>query len=182
LLTIIGCGNPNRSDDGAGVYVAQKLQAYLAENPRSNVRIFDAGTSGMEVMFHARGSTALIIIDANISQSEPGTIFEVPGEILANIPDTTSHSLHGFRWDNAIYAGHKIFKQEFPQEIRVYLIEAEQLALGLELTDRVKSACDSIVAKIKMRIEQAERENSEKEEDLSRINPKDDKYRPGGFQ
>jgi hydrogenase maturation protease len=154
LLTIIGCGNPNRSDDGAGVYVAKMLQKYLVENPCNNVRVFDAGTSGMEVMFQARGSSALIIVDANSSGSKPGDIFEVPGEVLANIPDTTSHSLHGFRWDNAIYAGHKIFKQEFPKEIQVYLIEAESLGLGLELSGIVQAAACKVVAKIIVKIEQ----------------------------
>jgi hydrogenase maturation protease len=167
LLTIIGCGNPNRSDDGAGVYVAKKLQKYLVENPCNNVRVFDAGTSGMEVMFQARGSSVLIIVDANSSDSEPGAIFEVPGDVLANIPDTTSHSLHGFRWDNAIYAGHKIFKKDFPQEIHVYLIEAENLALGLELSGVVQAAADKVVAKIRARIEQISLEKSSSEESSS---------------
>jgi hydrogenase maturation protease len=180
VLTIIGCGNPNRSDDGAGVYVAQVLQKYLAENPRSKVRVFDAGTSGMEVMFQARGSSTLIIVDANSSDSEPGAIFEVPGEVLANIPDTTSHSLHGFRWDNAIYAGHKIFKQEFPQEIHVYLIEAEILGFGLELSEVVQAAADKVVAKIKARIEQISSGQNSSGQTGTEQNSKQIEFQTGG--
>lgn len=56
MLTIIGCGNLNRNDDGVGVIIAQKLQQYVAENPHPQVRIFDCGTGGIEVMFQARGS------------------------------------------------------------------------------------------------------------------------------
>jgi Ni,Fe-hydrogenase maturation factor len=33
MLTIIGCGNLNRNDDGVGVIIAQRLQQYLAQNP-----------------------------------------------------------------------------------------------------------------------------------------------------
>ena len=54
MLTIIACGNSNRSDDGVGVVVALSLQHHLRACPYSNVRVFDAGTGGMEVMFQAR--------------------------------------------------------------------------------------------------------------------------------
>ena len=54
MLVVIGCGNSNRSDDGVGVFVAQALLQHLQSKPRSDVRVFDAGTGGMEVMFLAR--------------------------------------------------------------------------------------------------------------------------------
>jgi len=151
LLSIIGCGNSNRSDDGAGVYVAQCLIRKLAENKRDDLRIFDAGTAGMDVMFQARGSSALIIIDANSSGSEPGVIFEVPGETLETCPEP-SFGLHDFRWNHALFAGRKIFKEQFPKDITVYLIEAENLAFGLELSEVVKTAADRVIEKIMSRI------------------------------
>jgi hydrogenase maturation protease len=86
MLTIIGCGNLNRCDDAVGVIIAQRLQQYLIQNPHPNVRIFDCGTAGMEVMFQARGSEQLIIIDASSTGSEPGAIFEVPGSELEQLP------------------------------------------------------------------------------------------------
>jgi Ni,Fe-hydrogenase maturation factor len=33
MLTIIGCGNPVRSDDGVGVFVARSLQACSTPGP-----------------------------------------------------------------------------------------------------------------------------------------------------
>ena len=151
ILSIIGCGNSNRSDDGVGGYVIKKLLRYLNENPKAGIRLFDSGTAGMEVMFQARGSTALIIIDANSSGSEPGTIFEVPGDELENMPDT-GYNLHDFRWDNALYAGRKIFKGDFPADVSVYLIEAEDLSLGIGLSDSVISAADTVYSRIVDRI------------------------------
>ncbi|MBS1991491.1 MAG: hydrogenase maturation protease [Cyanobacteria bacterium SZAS LIN-3] len=151
-LTIIGCGNSNRCDDGVGVYVVQQLKTKLPNAADINVRIFDAGTGGMEVMFQARGTKALIIIDANRSESEPGAIFEVPGEVLENCHKPT-FGLHDFRWDHALYAGKQIFKEDFPKDIQVFLIEAAKLEFGLELSDTVKASADVVVEKILNRVE-----------------------------
>lgn len=148
MLTIIGCGNSNRTDDGAGVYVAQQLQEFLRSNPKQNVRVFDAGTGGIDVMFHARGSSRLIIIDASNTGSEPGTIYQVPGEELVGEREP-SYSLHDFRWDHAIYAGRKIFKDDFPDDVTVFLIEAANLEIGLELTEPAKAAAEDVVVRLK---------------------------------
>jgi hydrogenase maturation protease len=151
MLTIIGCGNLNRSDDAVGVVIAQRLQHYLTEHPQSNVRVFDCGTGGMEVMFQARGSTALIIIDASSTNSEAGAIYKVPGEVLEQLPEL-GYTLHDFRWDHAIAAGRKIFKQDFRQDVTVYLIEAENLDFGLGLSPVVQQATDKVFKAIVERI------------------------------
>jgi hydrogenase maturation protease len=144
MLTVIGCGNSNRSDDGVGVFVAQALQSYLRRCPRDHVRVYDAGTGGMEVMFQARGARRLIIIDAAESGFEAGALFEVPGEQLA-IEHQPTFGLHDFRWDHALAAGRKIFREDFPADVTVYLIQSASLDLGLELSEPVRdSACELI--------------------------------------
>ena len=146
-ITIIGCGNLNRSDDAVGVIIAQRLQQYLTENPHPNIQVYDCGTAGMEVMFKARGSKQLIIIDASSTNSEPGAIFQVPGKELETLPEP-SYNLHDFRWDNALAAGRKIFKDDFPQKVTVYLIEAENLGFGLELSSVVKHSAAKVFEEI----------------------------------
>lgn len=148
MLTIIGCGNTNRSDDGVGVYVAQQLQAWLGEHPRQNVRVFDAGTGGMEVMFQARGSSVLVIVDASQTGSQPGSIYRVPGEELSS-DRGASYSLHDFRWDHALYAGRRIFREDFPDDVTVFLIEAATLELGLTLSPLVKQSADQVIGLIR---------------------------------
>ncbi len=147
MLTIIGCGNVNRSDDAVGVVVAQRLQQFLKQNPCHNVRVYDCGTAGIEVMFQARGSRSLVIIDASNTGSEPGSVFKVPGSYLERLPEP-SYSLHDFRWDHALAAGRKIFKEDFPQEVIVYLIEAACLDFGLELSPDVKRSADIVYSEI----------------------------------
>ncbi|MBD2212258.1 hydrogenase maturation protease [Nostoc linckia FACHB-104] len=147
MLTIIGCGNLNRSDDAVGVIVAQRLQQFLTENPHPNVRVYDCGTGGMEVMFQARGSKQLIIIDASSTGSEPGAVFKVPGKELEALPEP-SYNLHNFRWDNALAAGRKIFQNDFPQEVTVYLIEAANLDLGLELSPAIEHSANLVFEEV----------------------------------
>ena len=147
MLTIIGCGNLNRNDDAVGVIIAQRLQQYLSQNPDPNIRVFDSGTAGMEVMFQARGSQKLIILDASCTGSEAGAIFKVPGKELEALPEP-SYNLHDFRWDHALAAGRKIFGDDFPQEVTVYLIEAANLDLGLELSPVVRRSADLVFAEL----------------------------------
>ncbi len=146
MLTIIGCGNPNRGDDGVGVVIAQRLQAHLAQHPVPNVQVFDCGTAGIEVMFRAKGSNRLIIIDASSTGSPAGAVFEVPGSELEALP-SPSYNLHDFRWDHALAAGRKIFT-EFPKDVTVYLIEAENLGFSLDLSDAVQKSSEIVFSKI----------------------------------
>ena len=146
---IIGCGNPNRCDDGVAARVLHLLHGAIVEHGR--VRLLDAGTDGMRVMFAARGCTALIIIDACRSGSEVGAIFEVPGAELAQ-PPPDSFNLHDLRWDHALHAGRRIFADDFPAEVTVFLIEAGRVEYGTEFSPAVAAAAERVAAIIADRV------------------------------
>ncbi len=148
MLSVIGCGNLNRRDDAAGICVIQLLKQGFDGGLPAGVRLFDAGTAGMEVMFQARGSEVLVIVDAVRSGSEPGAIFKVPGEELAARPPP-SYNLHDFRWDHALYAGQQIFGEGFPQKVIAYLIEASDLSVGIGLTPPVEASVRRVADKIR---------------------------------
>ena len=146
-LVVIGCGNLNRSDDAAGVRVVQQLQREFGASLPVGVKLFDAGTGGMEVMFQARGARALILVDACRSNSDAGAIFRLPGaEIDSAHPP--AYSLHDFRWDHAVLAGRRIFGAAFPDDVTVYLVEAGSLQLGTELTAPVSRAVSRVCGHI----------------------------------
>ncbi len=156
---IIGCGNLNRRDDGVGVMIAQRLQTFFSVHPQPNIQVFDAGTGGMDVMFQARGARSLIIVDACVSGSDPGAIFKLTGDEVTN-PPGTSYSLHDFRWDHALYAGKQIFKEAFPKDVTIYLVEAADTSLGLELTPEVAQSIETVCEHIRVQVlEQAESES-----------------------
>jgi len=146
VIAIIGCGNPNRSDDGVGSEIVRALAARdVARDAR--VRLLDAGTDGMGIMFMARGCHALIIVDACRSGSAPGAVFEVPGAELEN-SHQPALTLHDFRWEHALFAGRKMFGDAFPQDVTVLLIEAAAIGLGVGLSPSVTEAAARVIARV----------------------------------
>lgn len=145
-IAIIGCGNPNRSDDGVGSAVLRMLNARgLAADTR--VRLLDAGTDGMAVMFAARGCRTLVVVDACRSGSTLGTVFEVPGAELEQRHQPTL-TLHDFRWDHALYAGRRLFADTFPRDVTVFLVEAGTVGFGVGLSPSVADAAATVVDRV----------------------------------
>lgn len=152
MIAVIGCGNPNRLDDGAGIEVLHRLQARGLGCDSQGVRLLAAGTDGMATMFAARGCRTLIIVDACRSGSEPGAVFEVPGDELEQRYQP-SLNLHDFRWDHALFAGKKIFREEFPSDVVVLLIEVHSTGLGIGLSDPVSSAVANVTDRVEALIQ-----------------------------
>jgi hydrogenase maturation protease len=150
IIAVVGCGNPNRQDDGVGHQVIQSLKGKQFD--RVSVRLLDAGTDGMAVMFSARGCSSLIVVDAAHTGVEAGAIYEVPGAELER-PYKHGLNLHDFRWDAALHAGRQIFRDAFPSDVTVFLIEAAELGFGVGLTPAVSRAADKVACRIEALIE-----------------------------
>jgi hydrogenase maturation protease len=151
VIAIIGCGNLNRQDDGVGPEVIRALKERGLEGPR--VKLLDAGTDGMSVMFAARNCTALVVVDAARMEAEPGSIYEVPGAELER-PYVPGLNLHDFRWNDALHAGRKIFREAFPRDVMVLLVGAHQFGFGIGLSDAVRSAVGNVTQRIEILIAQ----------------------------
>ena len=134
---IIGCGNLLRGDDGVGPVLIRHL---WDRGLPHYVRIADGGTAGMDVAFQMRGARRVILIDACRTGAVPGAIFNVPGEALENLPPLTGINLHAFRWDHALAFARWLLKDDYPEEIGVFLIETEQTEPGAPLSVPVNCA------------------------------------------
>jgi len=145
-IAVIGCGNPNRSDDGVGCEVVRMLRS-RAIFEDAQVLLLDAGTDGMGVMFAARGCRSLIVIDACRTGAPAGAIFEAPGAELAARHQPTL-TLHDFRWDHALFAGRRMFGESFPASVTVLLIEAATLELGIGLSPPVAEAARNVASRV----------------------------------
>jgi hydrogenase maturation protease len=150
MIAVVGCGSLNRSDDAVGV---EAVRALRERGPRRSwVKLLDAGTDGMAVMFGARGCSTLIVIDCCRTGVAPGTLFEVPGEALEQAHQP-SLNLHDFRWDHALHAGRRIFREAFPRDVVVLLVEGGCFELGLGLGAEVRAALDRVCARVEALIE-----------------------------
>ncbi len=146
---VLGFGNPVRSDDAIGVYVANELQKLFQE--REHISVFDMGTSAFETLFKLKGNQRIIIIDGVINSGEPdGTLFCLPAsEIEAQIQEDPMLFLHGMKWDQALSYAKKIMHDEFPQNaIMVYLIAISEIKINMELSAPVKAAGDRLIEKL----------------------------------
>jgi hydrogenase maturation protease len=141
-VLVIGCGNLLRGDDAAGPVLVRRM---WDRGLPDGVRCADGGTGGMDVAFQMRGVPQVILIDACSSGSEPGTLFEVPGHEVENLPPLTGINLHAFRWDHAIAFGHWLLKDEYPENVTAYLIEGERYEIGEGLSPAVDKAVDRLV-------------------------------------
>jgi len=155
MIAVVGCGNLNRRDDGVGPKVIRLLEARNIDAWAPFVRLIDAGTDGMAAMFAARGCRSLIVVDACRSGSQAGAVFELPGAEVEQ-GYAPSLNLHDFRWDHALHAGRQIFRDDFPSDVIVLLIEAASVELGLDLSPQVAAAArivgDRIEALVDVRV------------------------------
>lgn len=139
---VIGCGNLLRGDDAAGpVFVRRMWDRGLPEG----IHCADGGTGGMDVAFQMRGVPRVILVDACTSGSEPGTLFEVPGTEVENLPPLSGINLHAFRWDHAIAFARWLLKEDYPADVTAYLIEGARFEVGEPLSPKVDAAVDRLV-------------------------------------
>ncbi|MFM7135542.1 MAG: hydrogenase maturation protease [Planctomycetota bacterium] len=138
---VIGCGNILRGDDAAGPILVRRLWDRGLPN---GVQCADGGTGGMDVAFQMRGVPEVILVDACRSDSEPGSLFEVPGEEVENLPPLAGINLHAFRWDHAIAFARWLLKDDYPAKVTAYLIEGERFQPGEVLSPAVDRAIDRL--------------------------------------
>ena len=146
MIAVIGCGNPVRGDDGAGVEVINRLAGRFAVDGKA-LRLIDAGTAGLEVLYRMRGASRVIIVDACHSGSDAGAVFRLPAR-EAQTQASVGLGLHALRWDHALYAGSQMFGAQFLDGAEVFLIEAQNLELGLDLSAPVEAGVQRVVEEI----------------------------------
>ena len=145
-LLVVGCGNLLRGDDGVGPILVRHL---WEGGVPSDVRLVDGGTAGMDVAFQMRGAERVIIVDACRTGAEPGTVFKVPGPEVEDLPPLSGLHTHSFRWDNALAFARWLLAEDYPRDVTVYLIEAQNFDPGAELGADVRAAMTRVLSLIR---------------------------------
>jgi hydrogenase maturation protease len=133
---VVGCGNLIRGDDAAGPVLVRLL---ADRSLPDGVRLIDGGTAGMDVAFAMRGAQRVILVDASRVGVPAGTVHKVPGAELADLRPPEGN-LHRFRWDQALGFAQWLLKDEYPDDVTVYLVEGESFDAGDPLTPSVEAA------------------------------------------
>lgn len=89
-LLVLGVGNMLLTDDGVGVFAAQRL---MNESWPDNVTIREAGTFTQDVFYTFKGFSHILVLDVVHSDGKPGSIYRLSKDDL--IQDVSQRlSLH----------------------------------------------------------------------------------------
>jgi hydrogenase maturation protease len=153
---VIGLGNPILGDDGVGWHVAEEVKHKLSSPPpphlevdgdRVDVDCYSLG--GISLMEHLIGYERVILIDALISEDDPGSITVTK---LNELPDYSAFhitSIHDTSLQNAIKLG-KSLGAKLPDDVTVVGISAKHVydfseELSPSVSKSVSKATDIVI-------------------------------------
>jgi len=138
-VLVIGVGNPDRGDDGAGPRVAALLRA-------QGVNAADHDGDGLALIDLWENHSAVVIVDAMVTGAAPGTVRRFDAAAGPLPREAFAVSSHAFGVAEAVETARALGR--LPARIIVYGIEGESFALGAGLSDRVEQACPRVAQDI----------------------------------
>lgn len=140
-LVVLGIGNRDRSDDGAGAIVAERVRALLPEDVR--VALLGGGLAG--ILEAWEGADAAVVVDAVCSGAPAGTVHRVDARSVA-LPAAHASSTHGLGLAQAVELARRL--GTLPPQLVVLGIEAASFAPGDALSPPVAAALPALVARV----------------------------------
>lgn len=134
ITLVITVGNPLRSDDGVGPYIAGNISS-----PKKNIIVMNAGDRPENI--HDRAVEAkpakTIIVDAADFGGVPGEMRLIPEHSIPDNPLST----HSF----PLRIVARLLAEDTGSEVFFLGIQPESMAFGEALSPKVKSAADEII-------------------------------------
>jgi hydrogenase maturation protease len=144
VTLVIGVGNRFRSDDAAGLEVAERLAAGL--DPGSATRVIPHEGEPIDLLDVWTGAARAVLVDAVRSGAPAGTVHRLD-PIAERLPAALfATSTHALGVAEAIELGRALGR--LPAALRVYGIEGASFAAGLGLSAPVAAAVDAVVAEL----------------------------------
>lgn len=141
MTLIMGCGNLLRGDDGVGIHVIRELEKLGLSG---DVKIVDAGTKGLDMLFQMEGVDKAIIVDAVEGGLEPGTIYRLTKEDLTS-PSANPISLHELKLEHTLRIGERILGDKLPPKIIIFGVEVGEVKEGIALSPKVEKSLPRLV-------------------------------------
>jgi len=139
MMLVIGCGNTDRGDDGAGILVARRLRSL-------GVDAVDHAGDGFDLLDLWESAEDVALMDAMVSGSEPGRVAVWDGLAAPLSAKACRCSTHMFGPAEAIELGRALGR--LPKRLRIYGIEGAKFELGAEPTPEVMAAVDRVAGEI----------------------------------
>ncbi len=136
---IIGCGNPDRGDDAAGLLVARRLRG-LGINAREH------SGDGLSLLEAWRGCESVVLIDSVVTGRPPGEISVWDAHDAPVTGDIRRATSHFFGVAEAIQLGRIL--DRLPPRVTIYGIEADRFDFGSAPSPAVEEAVERLVLQL----------------------------------
>jgi hydrogenase maturation protease len=137
-MLVIGCGNRDRSDDGAGVLVAERLGKLGFD---AQIRSGEA----LDLIEAWKGADDVVVVDAVETGAPPGKVWLWDGR-TAKIQGSLPISTHGFGVAEAIQLASIL--DRLPKRLRVFGIEGRRFDIGGDISPEVLCAVEEAAKRI----------------------------------
>ena len=143
-MPIVGVGNPDRSDDAAGLLVARRLRELgvdAQEHTSDPLALMDAWDEAGEA----------ILIDTVVTGAAPGTITKWDASKTPLPPDQFCCSTHAFGIAEAVEIARSL--GQLPAQLLIYGIEGSRFELGGSPSAEVVAAVEQVAQQIAVSVE-----------------------------
>jgi len=142
-VLVIGVGNPERGDDGAGIATVRRLRGRV----EPAVRLLELPSNVLRVIDGWVGADAVVLVDAMSSGAAPGTIrrFDATAGPLP-APAFSGGSTHGFGVAEAVELARSLGR--LPGRLVVYGIEGARFGPERGLSAPVAAAVREVAASL----------------------------------
>lgn len=140
---VLGVGNILLSDEGLGVRAVEELKKNYTFS--SHVELMDGGTLGMDLLYFMEGFDRLLIVDAVLGGSPPGTLYKFEGEEVKTY-FRKKVSAHELGIQEVLGLAEITGKK--PSEVVLIGMEPENLDISLELSPTVRERLPTLLEEI----------------------------------
>lgn len=138
---VIGLGNPDRGDDGAGRAVARLLRGRAP-----GLGIEEQSGAAADLLERLATCDDVVLVDAAVTGASPGTIHTIDAADTAAIPTRAAASSHGIGVAEALALARLLHGR--PRHCRLYLIEGLCFDRGAALSPAVAAAAEDLAARL----------------------------------
>jgi hydrogenase maturation protease len=138
-IVVLGAGNPDKGDDGAGVAAAAGLKKRLSPAERRRFRVLSGGPApeNLTGKIRAFGPGLVVLLDAALGGREPGSLFRVDPETISDDGVSTHRISLGFLV--------RYIEESIRCPVIMLGIEPKSMDKGAELTPEAKKGISSAV-------------------------------------
>lgn len=140
-VLVVGIGNAYRSDDGAGLAVAEHVRAAA-----DGVEVIACEQEPLRLLDAWGGADLALVVDAVSSGAEPGTVHRFDASTEALPVTVFRGSTHALGLGEAIELGRALGR--LPGRVLVFGIEGERFSAGDRLSPAVAAAVERLASEL----------------------------------